>query len=155
MKIIRPAPLMKLAILHTREFDDYAKLVATLDRLIGSGSLPLTALLTGSARSLAVRYAQERNLPCRVITPNYARYGSGAPQARNRALVDASAGLLAFHDGQSRTTGHAVELARARALGFVLVVPVTLPPVSAPAPAGDGDQYRRRRGGRPLPCPAR
>lgn len=129
---------MILAILHTREYDDYEHFARTLDRLRGHGLPKITKIVVGAARSgelLALRYAQAHHLPVRVIKPNYIKFGRQAPWVRNGQVLAAAQGLVAFHDGQSKNTAHAIQLARAKPLRYVVVVPVELRPRPVPAPS--------------------
>lgn len=117
---------MKLAVIGSRQFTDYAFLVGTLDGLQLAGLLPaITAIISGGARgtdTLAARYARERGLPLEEFLPDYPTCGRKAPLVRNQLLIAASHAVVAFHDGTSRGTRHALGLARRQGLAPVLVV---------------------------------
>lgn len=117
--------LMHLAVIGSRHFADYAFLEATLDGLQVAGLLPaISTIVSGGAQgadSLAARYARERGLHLLVFNPDYATYGRRAPLVRNQLIVDAAEALVAFHDGQSRGTLHALRQARRRGLEPIVV----------------------------------
>ncbi|MDO7874359.1 DUF2493 domain-containing protein [Hymenobacter sp. ASUV-10] len=116
---------MHLAVIGSRHFADYAFLAATLDGLQVAGLLPvISTIVSGGARgadALAARYARERGLPLVEFTPDYARYGRRAPLVRNQLIVDAAEALVAFHDGLSRGTRHALRQTRRRGLKPIVV----------------------------------
>jgi hypothetical protein len=99
---------MKLAIIGSRDFNDYELLSATLDNysidLIVSGG-------ANGADTLAERYASLHQIETLIFKPDYKRYHRGAPLKRNLEIVDASDIVIAFWDGKSRGTKHAIDYA--------------------------------------------
>lgn len=84
---------------------DYAKFKAILD------SYEITEILHGGANGydyFAQRYATEKGLPTKVITPNYATFGAKfAPLQRNIELVKLAEKVICFYnaDYPTRTKG--------------------------------------------------
>lgn len=117
---------MKLAVIGSRQFTDYAFLAATLDGLQLAGVLPpIYTIVSGGALGtdkMAARYSRERGLPLLEFIPDYATYGRKAPLIRNKLIIAASNAAVAFHDGKSRGTLHALGLARRQGLEPVIVV---------------------------------
>ena len=104
---------MRVALIGSRSFSSYTFLCRQL------ASLPISEVISGGARgadSLAARFAQERGLLLRVFRPAYSRYGRSAPLVRNKAIIAAAQLVVAFWDGQSAGTAHALRLARQRGL---------------------------------------
>jgi len=99
---------MKLAIIGSRDFNDYELLSATLDNysidLIVSGG-------ANGADTLAERYASLHQIETLIFKPDYKLYHHGAPLKRNLEIVDASDIVIALWDGESRGTKHAIDYA--------------------------------------------
>jgi hypothetical protein len=117
---------MKVAVIGSRSFADYGLLCRTLDAIpelstVVSGGAP-------GADSLGERYADERGLATQIHRPDWRRYGRGAGKVRNRTIVDASDLVVAFWDGSSAGTKHALDYARTRG------TPVQVVRFDAPAP---------------------
>lgn len=95
----------------------YQQLVSELDALALAEGEAITEICSGGATGadkLAERYAIERGIPTRIFLPDYATYGRRAPLVRNQAIVGAASVVLAFWDGKSPGTAHALRLARRR-----------------------------------------
>ena len=104
---------MKVAVIGSRSFASYSFLCRQL------ASLPVSSVVSGGARgadSLAARFARERGLPLHVFLPDYARFGRRAPLVRNESIIAAAELVVAFWDGRSAGTAHALRLARQRGL---------------------------------------
>ncbi|MBQ4591287.1 MAG: DUF2493 domain-containing protein [Clostridia bacterium] len=72
-----------------------------------------TEIVSGGAKgadSCAKEYALARGIPLTEFLPDYRRYGRGAPLKRNLQIIEYADLVLAFWDGQSRGTGHAIDL---------------------------------------------
>ena len=100
----------------SRSFNDYELLSQTLDNLLSNQ--PKVAIVSGGARgadSLAERYAKERNLPLKVFTADWNRFGKSAGYKRNRQMHEFIAkfqnrGCVCFWDGESKGTQHNFKL---------------------------------------------
>ena len=100
---------MKLAVVGSRTWSDYALLCRTLD------AIGPTSIISGGARgadAFAEAYAQTRKLPLVVFHPDWKRDGRGAGFKRNAYIVDAADKVIVFWDGKSRGAAHTMELAR-------------------------------------------
>ena len=100
---------MRLAVVGSRTFNDYALMCAVLDRF------EIIEIISGGARgadALAERYAHERRLPITVFPADWDAHGKSAGFLRNREIVAAADEVVACWDGRSRGTRHAIELAR-------------------------------------------
>lgn len=102
---------MKLAVIGSRNFNDYKQLASELDRL----KLKLTCIVSGGARGadqLAARYAKEHNIPLIEYLPDYEKHGRSAPLVRNKLIVDDADEVLAFWDYKTTGTGHSIKYAQ-------------------------------------------
>lgn len=122
-----PEPVL-LAVIGSRSFSRYPLLYRALDEL--AQTVPLAGIVSGGARGadeLAARYARERGLPLQEFLPEYSRYGRRAPLVRNeliiREVADKGGVVIAFWDGLSAGTGHALKLARKLGVRTIIVVP--------------------------------
>lgn len=97
---------MKLAIIGTRSFTDYAYMKA---RLAG---LQIDHIVSGGAKgadALAERYAVENHIPITIHRPDYEQHGQAAPHIRNRQVVDECHAVAAFWHGHPGGTRNSVE----------------------------------------------
>jgi len=109
--------LKRIAVIGSRDFDDYARLESIL-----APHLP-AVLVSGGAKgadALAERLAQERGLTIDVIRADWNRYGRGAGPIRNKQIVESADLVIAFWDGKSRGTRSA--LAHADKVGVPMEV---------------------------------
>jgi hypothetical protein len=63
-----------------------------------------------------VATARKRGLCTEVYPADWNQFGKSAGYIRNRAIIEAVDGVVAFWDGQSRGTAHAIQLARKRGI---------------------------------------
>ena len=73
----------------------------------------MTEIVSGGAKgvdSLAREYAHDRDIKLTEFLPDYRRYGRGAPLKRNESIAEYADEALAFWDGHSKGTAHAVRL---------------------------------------------
>ncbi len=99
---------MKLAIVGSRDFDDYEFLKKMIQYH------PCTQIISGGARgadTLAKRYAVEHGIPLREFIPDWDTFGKSAGFRRNEQIVKACDELVALWDGISRGTKHSIDLA--------------------------------------------
>ncbi len=100
---------MKLAIVGSRDFDDYEFLKKMIQYH------PCTKIISGGARgadTLAKRYAVEHGIPLREFIPDWDTFGKSAGFRRNEQIVKACDELVVLWDGISRGTKHSLELAQ-------------------------------------------
>lgn len=95
-----------LAVVGSRDFDDYELMVEYLSKL------KFTELLSGGAKgadSLAERYAEEFNIPIKVFNADWEKYGRKAGMIRNKLIVEYANEGIAFWDGRSTGTANTIE----------------------------------------------
>lgn len=100
---------MVVAVIGSRSFSDQKLVDDELD------TQDITTVVSGGAigaDSCAQRYAIKRKIPTKIFLPNYAEHGRGAPLVRNKSIVEASDLVIAFWDGISRGTKHALDYAK-------------------------------------------
>ena len=106
---------MKLAIVGSRTFNDYNKLLETL-HLFNRHPIDFpSTIVSGGAQgadSLAERFADYYGLEKIICKPNWDVYGKSAGFIRNQTIVDNCDMVLAFWDGKSRGTADTIEKAK-------------------------------------------
>jgi len=122
-----------VAVIGSRSFSNYEQLARVLDALVAAEARPLNKLVSGGsvgADALGAHYAQVRGIFTRIIRPDYRVYGRAAPLVRNGLIMDElslphweQSVVVAFWDGASRGTVHALREARKRGLQVILVEP--------------------------------
>lgn len=99
---------MKIAVVGSRSFTDYSKLVNVLNGV--SPSLIISGGADG-ADQLAERYARENNIPVQIFLPDWNQYGRAAGPIRNKLIVENADLVIAFWDGSSPGTRSSINLA--------------------------------------------
>lgn len=97
---------MKVAVIGSREAGEeiYGMILQQLPK-------GCSQIITGGARgvdALARRAAARLGVRCVCVPPRYRRYGRSAPLVRNIDIVKDADCVLAFWDGQSKGTRHAL-----------------------------------------------
>lgn len=100
---------MKLAVVGSRNFNEYDLLESHLNSLLPSQIIPGGAK---GADSLAEQYAEKYSISIHVFKPDWKKYGRGAGIVRNKEIVDAADHVLAFWDGKSKGTKSSIDHAR-------------------------------------------
>ncbi len=102
---------MKVAIVGSRKFANLAAVRAYVAILV-----PETIVISGGAigvDTVAVAAAKKLGLEWKVILPDYEMYGPKiAPLIRNQQIATECNRMVAFWDGKSTGTMHAVKHAR-------------------------------------------
>jgi hypothetical protein len=104
---------MKLAIVGSRSFSDYALLEKTVLDLIPLEEISL--IVSGGAKgadSLAEEFAKKWNIETLVFKPNWTDYGKQAGFLRNVKIVENADVVVAFWDGESPGTKSSINLAK-------------------------------------------
>ncbi len=104
---------MKLAIVGSRTFNDYEKLVEILNKNfgqigIGKNRYQFTHIVSGGAKgadSLAARFAKENGIELIEYLPDWDKYGKAAGAIRNELIVKECDFLLAFWTGIKEHSG--------------------------------------------------
>jgi len=103
---------MNLAIVGSRDFNDYARLKFRLDQLQEKHKISL--IISGGARgadTLAERYADENKIQKLILPAEWDKHGRAAGFIRNKDIVDKCDMLFACWDGASKGTKHSIDLA--------------------------------------------
>ena len=115
---------MKLAVIGSRTFNDYDLLVKTLKRF------HIDEIVSGGAigtDSLAEKYSRESLLKKpKIFLPLFKRNKNIAYSPkwffeRNKEIVDYSDMIIAFWDGKSKGTKHALDYAKKQEKPFLIV----------------------------------
>ncbi len=102
---------MKIAVIGSRNFNDYSLLKNIMDKYKNE----CEGIVSGGARGadkLAERYAEENQIPLKVFKPEWKRYGKGAGLIRNRTIVENADLIIAFWDGKSKGTKYTIDYAK-------------------------------------------
>lgn len=109
---------MKIAVVGSRDFDDYEFLKKILNYHLCQAGQACTQIISGGARgadTLAKQYAVEHGLDIQEFIPNWDVHGKSAGYLRNEQIVNACDELVAFcvmsSDGISPGTKLSIELA--------------------------------------------
>lgn len=98
--------ILKVAVIGSRDVGE-----ETYNMILRQLPKGCSQIITGGARgvdALAKRAAAALGIRCVRIPPRYQRYGRSAPLVRNIDIVENADCVLAFWDGQSKATRHAL-----------------------------------------------
>jgi hypothetical protein len=117
----------KIAVVGSRNFTDYPKLVKSLDQYIQYLDIPKEdiVIVSGGAKgadSLAKKYAADKNYQYKEFLPDWKRYGRAAGYVRNVSIIEESNACLAFWDGLSPGTKHSIDYARKKQIETIVVM---------------------------------
>jgi hypothetical protein len=106
---------MKLAIVGSRNFRDWAQFNTGVEAAIGLWGAPDEIVSGGAAGAdtMATRWATEHGVTMVVYRANWAVHGRAAGPIRNRHIVARATHVLAFPNHLGRGTQHAIGIARA------------------------------------------
>lgn len=99
---------MKVAVVGSRTFNDFALLRKTLDTLYPNISLIVSGGAKG-ADSFAERYAKEEGISTLIFKPDWKTHGKAAGFIRNKDIVEAADMVIAFWDGISKGTKNSMD----------------------------------------------
>lgn len=111
-----------LAVIGSRTFSDMALLSEHMSKVCQA--FGVSSIVSGGAKgadSLAVEHAQMLGLRVQIFKPDWAQFGRGAGPIRNRLIVDVADVVLAFWDGESKGTKHAVGYAQQKGKHTIVV----------------------------------
>ncbi len=100
---------MRLAVIGSKEFNDYSRLKAILNKISG-----ITVIISGAAAGtdkMAAQYALEHNLKLLEFPPDFAKYDEEAKHVRDRQIVENCDQLIAFWDGECEGTKYTLDYA--------------------------------------------
>lgn len=104
----------RLAIVGSRDFPNWKVIEDFINGLKST-----TTVVSGGARGVdrvAVMLAQKRGLETQEFHADWEAYGQRAGFLRNEKMIATVHGLVAFWDGQSRGTQHAIGCAKKRGI---------------------------------------
>lgn len=105
---------MKVAIVGSRDFNDYSQLHLIMNDL-GKMFL-IDGIVSGGAKGadhLAEIYAGMYEIPITVIKPDWDKFGKAAGMIRNGEIIKAADFVVAFWDGKSKGTKNSIDRALA------------------------------------------
>ncbi|MBS9525908.1 DUF2493 domain-containing protein [Litoribacter alkaliphilus] len=108
---------MKVIIAGGRTFQDYPLLLAKCDEALKLHSE--IEIVSGTAKGtdqLGERYAKEKGYTVRKFPADWKRFGKRAGYLRNEEMAKYADALIAFWDGESKGTGHMIDLAKKHGL---------------------------------------
>ena len=109
---------MKVAVIGSRNFNDYELVKETLTKL------DITLLISGGAKgadSLGERYASDNNIRTLIFKPDWKRNGRGAGMIRNTDIVKNSDMVVAFWDNESKGTLDSIRKAENLNKGLMII----------------------------------
>ena len=101
---------MKIAIIGSRNFNNYKLLIETLIPYKTKISLVVSGAAKG-ADSLGEKWAIENNIPTLIFPADWDKHGKRAGFIRNEDIIKNCDGVIAFWDGESKGTAHSLSLA--------------------------------------------
>jgi len=106
----------KLIVAGGRDYNDYDKLSAEVFSYAEMVGLDIgVSIVSGMARGadmLGRTFALREGVALHEFPADWETHGKAAGFIRNRAMAEASDGLLAFWDGHSRGTAHMIQTMR-------------------------------------------
>lgn len=109
-------PAFKVIIAGGRDFANYELLKVKCNHYLKNISKTHQIIIvSGTAKGadkLGERYAKEMGYQIEAHAADWDLYGKKAGYLRNEEMSKCSQALIAFHDGQSKGTGHMIDLAR-------------------------------------------
>jgi len=103
---------MKVAIVGSRDFDDYKYLFKVMHHLNSNGNI--TEVVCGCARgadSLGELWAKQNGIKVTYFKPDWSK-GKGAGFDRNKEMAHYCDAVVAFWDGKSRGTKQMIEYSK-------------------------------------------
>lgn len=113
---------MKLAIVGSREFENYDLLCAEVAKIQKTQKIDL--IVSGGAKgadTLAKKFAALNHIPLMEFLPDYDRYGRGAPLQRNTLIVKNVNWVLAFVTAASKGTWDTIRKAESARKHVIIV----------------------------------
>lgn len=104
---------MKVAIVGSRSFNDYALLCKEVESLVGVANI--THMVSGGAKGadkLGEVWAKEHNVPTIIHRAEWSLFGRRAGMMRNSKIIDDADVVIAFWDGVSKGTDDSIKKAK-------------------------------------------
>ena len=104
---------MKVAIIGSRNFNNYKKLKTILSRI--HSQKEIKCIVSGGAKgadSLGEQWADENRIEKLIFLPDWNKHGKQAGFIRNVDIVKNADFVIAFWDGASKGTQHSINLCK-------------------------------------------
>jgi predicted Rossmann fold nucleotide-binding protein DprA/Smf involved in DNA uptake len=111
---------MKTAIIGSRSFTNYHIFCEKIQNI----DVDITEIISGGAigaDSLAARYATEKGIKLTILKPDWKTKGKSAAMLRNKDIVNASELVIAFWNGSSPGTKHALSYAKSKHIPVIII----------------------------------
>lgn len=111
MKLIIKTKMVKLAIVGSREFNDYEILKNNINNL----DLEIECIISGGSKgadTLGEKYADEMNIPKIIYKPDWNKHGRIAGLIRNNDIINNCDYVIAFWNGISSGTLDSINKAK-------------------------------------------
>lgn len=105
---------MRVGVIGSRNFNNYALLRDTLDNILSKKSISL--IVSGGAKgadALSEVWATQNSIETLIFKPNWS-LGKSAAAIRNQKIVENSDIIVAFWDGISKGTKMTIDMATSR-----------------------------------------
>jgi hypothetical protein len=112
----------RVIVAGSRGFTDYELMCRELDTLFwesdefGYKDIKIVSGMADGADSLAIRYADERELTKILFPANWKSYHRIAGFLRNEDMLSVATHLVVFWDGKSNGTRHMIEIAKKKGI---------------------------------------
>ena len=107
-----------------RNFKNYDLLSEKLNYYLSKKNKDEIVIISGHANGtdkLAERYAFENDIKTEIYPADWKNDGKAAGYIRNSVMVKKADALIAFWDGESKGTKHAIDLAKKKGIRTVIV----------------------------------
>jgi len=104
---------MKLAVVGSRNFNDYDLMKRYLDKI--HSVEPITCIVSGGAQGadkLSEKWAHDNEISKIIFKPDWNRYKKAAGFIRNETIIKTADKVIAFWDGKSKGTKHSIDLSK-------------------------------------------
>ncbi len=109
---------MKVGVIGSRSFTNYALLEKTLNQL------NISTIISGGAKgadSLAEEYASKNHIEAIIFKPDWSA-GKSAAAIRNAKIVENSDVIVAFWDGKSKGTNMTINMATTKGIRVITTI---------------------------------
>ena len=116
--------MFNLLVSGGRDFNNYQLLKEKLNYYLSNKNKEDIIILSGHAKgtdTLAEYYASETGIKLEIFPANWDEYGKSAGFIRNAEMINKADALIAFWDGKSKGTKHAIDLAKKKNIRVVIV----------------------------------
>jgi len=104
---------IKVIIAGGRKFNDYSLLFDVCNHMLqNQKDVEIVSGTAGGADKLGEKYAKEKGYPLKQFPANWEQFGKGAGYIRNKQMAEYADALICFWDGESKGTGHMIDLAK-------------------------------------------